>query len=185
MASKRVICVLAGRLQPMHVGHLYAYDHLCKKFGKDNVYIATSDKQSDISPLNFKQKRKLATKSFGIPKDKFIKCKVPYVPNEIIRKFGDEDISVVLALGTKDQERLAARKSFQPLTESFNDLMSFGEKTYIYIMPMFANGRNASQIREKFISKASEAQKKNLYIRLFGKFDQEIFDALIGKNQIF
>ena len=57
----------------MHVGHLYAYDHLCKKFGKDNVYIATSDKQSDISPLNFKQKRKLATKSFGIPKDSVVK----------------------------------------------------------------------------------------------------------------
>jgi malate/lactate dehydrogenase len=33
------VVVYSGRFQPFHKGHYATYEHLVKKFGKDNVYI--------------------------------------------------------------------------------------------------------------------------------------------------
>jgi len=41
---KKTVVVYVGRFQPMHKGHAGTYQHLVKKFGKDNVYVGTSDK---------------------------------------------------------------------------------------------------------------------------------------------
>jgi len=40
---KNKVVVYSGRFQPFHKGHYATYDHLVKKFGKDSVYIGTSD----------------------------------------------------------------------------------------------------------------------------------------------
>ena len=52
--EKKVV-VYAGRFQPFHKGHYLTYMHLVKTFGKNNVYIGTSNKTDNIkSP--FKKK---------------------------------------------------------------------------------------------------------------------------------
>ena len=38
------VVVYSGRMQPFHSGHKQVFDHLVDKFGKDKVYIATSNK---------------------------------------------------------------------------------------------------------------------------------------------
>ena len=38
---KKEVVVYAGRFQPFHKGHYGTYQHLVKKFGKDNVYHQT------------------------------------------------------------------------------------------------------------------------------------------------
>ena len=42
--DRKLVVVYPGRFQPFHRGHLSAYRWLCKKFGKENVWIATSNK---------------------------------------------------------------------------------------------------------------------------------------------
>jgi len=43
---KKTVVVYAGRFQPFHNGHYAAYTRLVSKFGRDNVYIGTSDDTS-------------------------------------------------------------------------------------------------------------------------------------------
>jgi cytidyltransferase-like protein len=53
---KKTVVIYVGRFQPFHKGHYGTYSHLVKKFGKDNVFIGTSDKvEKPKSPFNFNQ----------------------------------------------------------------------------------------------------------------------------------
>ena len=55
---EKTIVVYSGRFQPFHKGHFATYENLIKKFGKDSVYIATSNKtDNQKSPFNFKEKK--------------------------------------------------------------------------------------------------------------------------------
>ena len=57
---KKTVVIYVGRFQPMHKGHYGTYQHLVKKFGKNNVYIGTSDKvELPKSPFNFREKVKI------------------------------------------------------------------------------------------------------------------------------
>ena len=85
--EKKVV-VYAGRFQPFHKGHYLTYSHLVKQFGKDNVYIGTSNKTDNIkSPFKFKEKKMIMMKMFGVPSSKIVQIKNPYAPKEIIGKF--------------------------------------------------------------------------------------------------
>jgi len=44
LTKNNVVVVYPGRFQPFHKGHYHSYSQLVSKFGKNNVYIATSDK---------------------------------------------------------------------------------------------------------------------------------------------
>ena len=77
---KKVVVVYGGRFQPMHKGHYGTYQHLVKKFGKNNVFISTSNKvERPKSPFNFKEKVKIMTTMFNIPKSKIVQVKNNYV----------------------------------------------------------------------------------------------------------
>jgi hypothetical protein len=68
---KNFVVVYAGRFQPFHKGHFATYQGLVKKFGKDKVYIGTSNKtDNQKSPFNFKEKKVIMTKMFGISSNK-------------------------------------------------------------------------------------------------------------------
>ena len=63
------VVVYAGRFQPFHKGHFATYKHLVSKFGKDNVFIGTSDKTDKLkSPFNFKEKKEVMTKISEVKK---------------------------------------------------------------------------------------------------------------------
>ena len=80
----KVVVVYSGRFQPFHRGHYATYEHLVKKFGKDNVYVATSNvTDSKKSPFGFKEKKAIMQKMFGIPSNKIVQIKNPYAPEEI------------------------------------------------------------------------------------------------------
>src|SRR5210317_1095544 len=72
-----IVVVYAGRFQPFHKGHYATYSHLVKKFGKNNVYIGTSNKtDNNKSPFNFKEKVMIITKCLGFQKTKLFKSKI-------------------------------------------------------------------------------------------------------------
>jgi cytidyltransferase-like protein len=178
--ENNLVVVFPGRFQPFHLGHQCFYENLCEKFGKENVWIASSNKKSKRSPLSFRNKKRLAVKAFNIPANRFIQCESPYNPIEILEKFDSTKVSLVLALGNKDKERLAEGEFFEFLPKKIKGKMKNSKQiTYVYHGPMFANGRNASAIREQFQAEGTVAQKKLKYLKMFGSFDQKIFEALV------
>ena len=109
-----------GRFQPMHKGHYGTYQHLIKKFGKDNVYVGTSDKvERPKSPFNFKEKVMIMTTMFGIPKNRIVEVKNPYVPTEVLRKFDKDNTAFITVVGKKDASRLGG-KFFTPYKDNLD-----------------------------------------------------------------
>ena len=56
-ADREMLVVYPGRFQPWHKGHYAVYNYLVNEFGRDSVYIASSNKvDPPRSPFNFSEK---------------------------------------------------------------------------------------------------------------------------------
>ena len=56
-AGPELVVLYPGRFQPFHLGHKDVFASLQNKFGRDNVFIATSNKtELPKSPFNFSNK---------------------------------------------------------------------------------------------------------------------------------
>jgi hypothetical protein len=175
------IVILPGRFQPFHAGHYHVYKTLVDKYGPDNVYIATSDKtEPGKSPLNFDDKQKLISKMFGIDPGHIIKTRVPYAPVELLSKM-DPNRPAIFALGEKDADRLTTGKYFSPHSDK-SEMEPFKTKGYVLHVPDFemdVGGQNISgtAIRDTF-AKGDEEEKRNLFKKIYGKFDEEAYQLL-------
>jgi len=176
---KKTVVIYVGRFQPMHKGHAGTYQHLVKKFGKDNVYVGTSDKvQLPKSPFNFKEKVKIMTTMFGIPKSKIHKVKNPYKPTEILKKFDEETTAFVTVVGEKDKNRLGG-KYFQPYKGEPS--VGYRDGGYVYAAPMTGGSVSGTEVRNG-LSVGSDEQKKNFFKkRAYGKFNATIFSMITDK----
>lgn len=182
---KDVVAVVAGRFQPFHKGHYSMYELLAKKFGKKNTYISTSNIVAPgKSPFNFMEKKQIISKMFGIPKDKIVKVKSPFKPVEIVSKYDPETTAYVTIFSEKDVGRLGG-KYFKKWTGK--NVKGYNDEGYFITAPVLkinVNGKNISgtQLRTLFGSdELSEKGKKALFKKLYGKFDQKIFDLMAKK----
>lgn len=175
---KKTIVVYSGRFQPFHKGHYIAYQKLVSKFGRDNVYIATSNITDDTkSPFTFEEKKKIATKLFGIPSDKFIQIKNPYAPKEILDKYDGKTTQYIAAVGEKDATRLAG-KYFKP----YNGKAGYGydEIGYVYTIPAEQNPISGTDVRTNFKG-ADDKKSKNFFKKIYPKFDSEVYQMITHK----
>ena len=179
---KKTVVIYVGRFQPMHKGHAGTYQHLVKKFGKDNVYVGTSDKvQKPKSPFNFKEKVKIITTMFGIPKSKIHKVRDPYKPTEILKKFDEETTAFVTVVGEKDKSRLRpdSGKYFQ--TYKGEPSEGYRDRGYVYAAPMSGGAVSGTEVRNG-LSNGSDDQKKDFFKkRAYGKFNSGIFKMITDK----
>lgn len=185
--GKKPVVVYPGRFQPFHAGHYSVYKHLVDKYGKDNVFIGTSNKTDNVkSPFNFNEKQTVMTKMFGIPSDKIIQVTNPYAPKEITAMF-PEDTPFITAFSEKDAERLGGTGYYRPLPDKPENLGGYREAGYFSIVPEFqldVDGQNISGTTVRSVMgdpKRSLADKKKLFTAMYGKFDQGIFDLVTGK----
>ena len=174
---KKKVVVYAGRFQPFHKGHYGTYQHLVKQFGKDNVYIGTSNKTDNIkSPFKFKEKKMIMMKMFGIPSSKIVEIKNPYAPKEIIGKFDKNTTAFVTVVGEKDRYRLKG-KYFEPYHPDRID-KGYEDKGYVYVAPESGGGMSGTEAR-RLLSQSSESDKITGFKKVYdGKFDSKIFTLI-------
>ena len=174
----KTVVVYSGRFQPFHSGHYISYLKLCKKFGKDNVYIGTSNDTSGAkSPFNFNEKVKIMTKMFGVPSDKIVQVRNPYAPKEILSHFDGKTTQYIAAVGEKDADRLKG-KYFKP----YNGKAGYGyeEIGYVYPVPAESNAISGTDVRN-WLGKGADEEKKKGFLKAYPKFDKDIFNMITGK----
>jgi hypothetical protein len=188
--SKRLVVVYGGRFEPFHRGHYESYKWLCKKFGDENVWIATSNKtnfnpgRGDVSPFTFKEKKEIIVAFYDINPRRVIQCKNPaFKPAEIFKLYNGFPIIYVTAVGKKDEERYRTGTFFRPLPRPFVlknaemlATLEDGEGYYVDV-PMQVNDLSGSKVREE-LKHARGDDREILFKKFFGKYDA-VIDALI------
>jgi hypothetical protein len=174
----KVVVVYSGRFQPFHKGHYATYDNLVRKFGKDSVYIGTSNvTDSKKSPFNFKEKKAIMMQMFGIPSSKIVNVKNPYAPEEILKKYDEDTTGLIVVVGEKDENRLSG-KYFTPykgkVTEPYLD------RGYVYAAPAESNPISGTDVRY-WLSAGSAADRKKNFTKAYPKFDDQIFKMITLK----
>ena len=103
-AGPQLVVIYPGRFQPFHLGHGEVFQDLQRKFGRDNVYIATSNKtELPKSPFNFSDKVQLMHAA-GIPSDRIIEVTNPYKLPE--SQFNPANTIFIAVVGSPDRDRL-------------------------------------------------------------------------------
>ena len=186
----KVVVIFPGRFQPAHRGHARLYNSLKQEFPNSDVYIATSEKVDVLSPFTFEE-RKFILQKLGIPGDRIVKVKSPYVAKEISEKYNQDKDSLVYALSEKDASRISYTKKdgspgyFQRL-EDANQLLPMKDKGYVKVAivnPFKVLGKTvtgATQIRDMY-KHVSDQERKQIIIDLYGKFDQSIYNLFNKK----
>ena len=186
--QSKVVVVYAGRFQPFHKGHFETFTNVLKEFPHADIYIGTSNKVDlPKSPFNFKEKKQIITKMFGVKSNQVKEIKNPYAPKEILDKY-PEDTVYVTVVGKKDGERLGKGKYFDFYAKGDDEMEGYPEKGYIYIAPenqTVYKGKplSGTVVRETFAS-ASDEDKQGLFKTLYGKFDKKIFDLITSKIKL-
>ena len=99
-----VVVTYPGRFQPFHLGHSGVFEILQKTFGRDSVYILTSnDTSSAKSPFNFSDKYQLMTAA-GVPGDRIIETNKMY---KLPDQFDPANTIFITVVGGPDADRLA------------------------------------------------------------------------------
>jgi len=190
------LVIYPGRFQPFHKGHRAVYDYLVKKFGRDNVYIATSNKvDPPRSPFNFGQKTAFMRLT-GIPLDRVVETRDPYKVPELTQQY-PENTRLIFAVSEKDMaedprfskwtKKDGSPSYFQPMPGNAGEMVGLNQHGYIMTVPTFnftvlgAPMRSATEIRAMF-AKADEATQQRIIKDLFGAYDEQVHDIM--KNNI-
>jgi cytidyltransferase-like protein len=186
----KIVVIFPGRFQPAHKGHASLYNSLKQEFPNSDVYIATSEKVDEKSPFTFEE-RKFILQKLGIPGDKIVKVKSPYVAKEISEHYDQDKDSLIYALSEKDASRISYTKKdgtpgyFQKL-DNVQQLLPMKDKGYVKmatVSPFKVLGKTvtgATQIRDMY-KHVSEAERKQIIVDLYGKFDDGIYNLFNKK----
>lgn len=179
----RTVAVFTGRFQPFHSGHYSIYADMVKRFGKENVFIATSDKtEAGKSPFGFKDKEQIMTRMFDIPEEMIVQVKNPYAPVEVLQAL-PPDTTYVTAVSQKDASRLGG-KYFKPYDET-GPKKGYADQGYFIVAPemqLDIDGKNISgtQLRAIFGNpNITDEVKQEIFAKVYGKFDQDIFNKIV------
>lgn len=184
--KKRLAVVYGGRFQPFHLGHYKAYRWLCNEFGKDNVWIATSNKtnfdesEGDVSPLTFKEKQFLISTLYDIDPDRIVKAVKPtFGPSEVFKKYQGVRPIYVAAVGKKDLDRYTGSTFFKryPAASKPRELTPVEEGRGYYVTVPMQGKLSGTEVRTK-LKDAALSVRREAMERFFGKYDPSI-DALL------
>lgn len=188
-SSGKLVVVYGGRFQPFHKGHYAAYKWLCKKFGKENVWLAASNKTNtdpkggDVSPFTFKEKKEIMVGLFGIPARRVVECDNPtFKPVEIFQLYKGYQIIYITAVGAKDEGRYHGGDFFKPLPEERRDYKTLDDKVGYYTIIPMTKKISGTEVRKALSDPHNdEAETEELYHKFFGKYDSTIAQLISAK----
>lgn len=185
--QKKVVVVYGGRFQPFHKGHLNAYRWLCKKFGKGNVWIATSDKtnfdekKGDVSPFSFKEKKELIISLYGLPERRIVQCRNPaFKPDEIFELYKKYPIVYVTAVGSKDKSRYENTDFFEPIPDKESQWKTIDDNVGYYVEIPMEKNLSGTEVRQGLKTAEGEEREK-LFKRYFGQYDSTLDQLITSK----
>lgn len=137
-AGPQLVVLYPGRFQPFHLGHGEVFRDLQSQYGRDNVYIATSNKvELPKSPFNFSEKVQFMH-AVGVPSDRIIEVTSPYKLPE--PQFNPANTIFIVAVGAPDRDRLrpdSVKKDGSPgyykTFKSLNECQTADKHGYVII----------------------------------------------------
>ena len=196
----QVIAVLPGRFHPFHKGHASMYQALVSRFGRDNVWVATSNKtELPKSPFTFSEKLQMMRLA-GIPADKVVETKNPYQVPELTYSMDPAKTIIVFGVSKKDMAE-DPRFSFkpkkdgspaylQPLPSDIKQAKTMDQHGYITTVPTLdfkvlgKPMRSATEVRAMY-GQADDETRQAIIKDLFGAYNNEvksIMDNKLGNN---
>ena len=194
--NPKLLVILPGRFQPWHKGHHTVYNSLVKKYGRDQVFIATSNKvELPKSPFNFSDKTQFMSLT-GVPMDRVVESKQPYKAEEITKNFDAANTRLIFAVSEKDMAEDPRFKSwtkkdgtpayFQPMPSDTSLMATFDKHGYIMTVPtvnftvLGQPMRSATEIRAQFANANLDTQKA-IVKDLFGNYDESVLRLMQQK----
>tara|TARA_R110001592_G_scaffold60133_6_gene182838 strand:+ start:844 stop:2574 length:1731 start_codon:yes stop_codon:yes gene_type:complete len=189
---KKVVGIYGGRYQPFGPHHLKTYKWLKSKV--DDAYITTTNiKKPPRHPMNYSEKVRHMIK-MGVPKNRIIEEKVPYVAKNVLKKYDSNTTAVIYIFGAKDAGRLAGGTKkdgspsyYQEYKKNKNNLKGYEEHGYIMTAPHVSvrvGGKEVSGtvMRELLGSpKINEKDRPKLFKDAFGYFNKGIYQMMTNK----
>jgi len=187
------VVIYPGRFHPFHKGHKSVYDALVKRFGKNRVYIATSNKvDPPKSPFTFDEKRAMMALT-GVDPSRVVQVKNPYQATEITDNYDPQNTIALFAVSDKDMAE-DPRFSFKPRKDgqpsyyqpAQKDMVGFDKHAYIVTVPTLNFNvlgepmRSATEFRANF-ARADDEKQKSMITDLFGKYDANIHKTMAQK----
>lgn len=185
-----IVVSYSGKFQPFHIGHYDIYEQIVKKFGKNNVYITTADLnpkymgKSDYDHnhvFSFEEKQQIISQMFNIPVNHIVKVANTYAPKELTGMFPKETAYISI-VGAKDAERLKKGKYFEEYSED-KPLLGYFDKGYYYIQENRPSVKlSATEVRNFFRNPKNDDKAKRIFFKkIYGKFNEEIYNMLNSK----
>lgn len=180
--AKDIAVFYGGRFQPMHSGHFQVYMDLVRKFGSDNVFIATTVSKTatpEKDPFTFDEKKMIANKMFNVPADKVINTQ-PYKPDVSLTGKDPANTAILLVFSEKDAGRLKTG-GYLRMYKDGETLTTGDEAGYIYTVPVKDDGRSATTFRNAMRMDLEAAEKQRVFKDFFGAFNPEVFEFVLDK----
>ena len=191
------LVIYPGRFQPWHKGHKAVFDHLIKTFGRDNVFIATSNKvDPPRSPFSFGEKVQLMHLT-GVPNDRIVETKDPYKALEIVQHYDPQTTRLIFAVSEKDMAedprfKFGYKKDGSPtylqaMPKNPAEMQPFSTHGYVMTVPTFEFTvlgepmRSATDVRALF-AKSDDKTQQAIIKDLFGQYSPEVHSLM--KNKI-
>lgn len=195
-SATATLVIYPGRFQPFHKGHRAVYDYLVKKYGRDSVFIATSNKvDPPKSPFNFAEKSQFIALT-GISMDRVVESAQPYKAEEITRNYDPTTTRLIFAVSEKDMAEDPRFRSwtkkdgsltyFQPHPTNASMLKPFDQHGYIEVVPTFSFKvlgepmRSATEVRAQFAAADPQTQKA-IVMDLFGAYNDTVLRIMQDK----
>ena len=182
---KKIVGVYGGRFQPFGPHHKKTYEWLKRQV--DDAYITTSNiKKPPRHPMDFREKVRHMVK-MGIPKNRIIQEKSPYIASNVIKKYDKDTTAIVYIFGEKDAGRLKGGKYFQDYKKNKNNLEPAWKHGYVLEAPhvsMNIGGKEISGTTMRNIlgsPKIDDENRPKVFKKLFGYFNQGNYNMMTNK----
>lgn len=202
LAEPQIVVIYPGRFQPFHKGHAMVFSRLIAKFGRNNVYVATSDKRNEKNDDSFDERYPFtfAEKAYfmqlaGVPEDRIVQASNPFqvksvMASDRIPVSNPENTVIIFAVSEKDMvddpktgqkpyfsfkpKKDGSESYYQPIPKNIAETENMNEHGYIMTVPVF----EFTVLGKPF---TSSTEVRDLYRNSDEKTRQMIIADLFGK----